>query len=191
MKRFLLIFGLLLCMVSFYSPMQAQNVNININIGRQPSWEPTGYDYVDFYYFPDINCYYDVNIGMFYYPNAGRWISARYLPRQFSGYDLYRMHKVVINQNNPWRYNHIHYRDYKRYAGHSNQIVIRDSRDNRNKNNRDNNRNWYYSERNNKQDNYSNDRGNDKPKGMKSSAKRDRDLAANNRNNKDNQRRNR
>lgn len=190
MKRFLLIFGLLLCMVPFYSSMEAQNVNININIGRQPSWGPTGYDYVDFYYFPDINCYYDVNIGMFYYPNAGRWVSARYLPRQFRGYDLYRMHKVVINQNNPWRYNHIHYRDYKHYAGHSNQIIIRDSRDNRYKNNRDDNRNWYYSERGSKQDNYSKDRNN-KSKSVQSSKKRDRDLAANDRNNRDNQRRNR
>jgi hypothetical protein len=131
MKKFLLAFALFIGVTSFYSTVEAQNINISINIGRQPAWGPVGYDYVGYYYFPDIDCYYDVNVGLFYYFDRGRWISARYLPYGYRNYDLYGLYKVVLNVRDPWRYHHIHYRDYARYRGHRNQIVIRDSRDHR------------------------------------------------------------
>lgn len=61
MKKFLLAFALLIGVASFYNTSEAQNINISINIGRQPAWGPVGYDYVDYYYMPDINCYFNVN----------------------------------------------------------------------------------------------------------------------------------
>ncbi len=149
MKKFLLAFALLLGATSFYNTVEAQSINISINIGRQPAWGPVGYDYVGYYYFPDIDCYYDVNVGMFYYMDRGRWISARYLPYAYRHYDLYGLYKVVLNVNQPWRYHSAHYRDYARYRGHRNQVVIRDSRDNR-----------YHASRNNRVSWYSNDRSN-------------------------------
>lgn len=143
MKKFLLIIALLIGVSSFYNTTEAQNINVNINIGRQPAWGPVGYDYARYYYFPDIDCYYDVNIGMFYYMNRGRWVSARYLPYGYRNHDLYGLYKVVLNVNEPWRYHHNHYRDYARYKGHRNQIVIRDSRDNRYHDSRNNRVTWY------------------------------------------------
>ena len=42
-------------------PASAQvRVNLNINIGSQPAWGPAGYDYVEYYYLPDIDVYYYV-----------------------------------------------------------------------------------------------------------------------------------
>ncbi|WP_029904261.1 hypothetical protein [Prevotella sp. 10(H)] len=143
MKKLLLAFALFIGAASLYNTAEAQNVNISINIGRQPAWGPVGYDYVGYYYFPDIDCYYDVNVGMFYYQNRGRWISARYLPYSYRNYDLYGMYKVVLNVHEPWRYHHNHYRDYARYRGHRNQIVIRDSRDHRYHSSRNNRVAWY------------------------------------------------
>ncbi|MBK5721928.1 hypothetical protein JGH11_13695 [Dysgonomonas sp. Marseille-P4677] len=143
MKKFLLIIALFIGVSSFYNTTEAQNISVNINIGRQPAWGPVGYDYVNYYYFPDIDCYYDVNIGMFYYMNRGRWISARYLPYAYRNYDLYGLYKVVLNVNEPWRYHRNHYRDYARYRGHKNQIVIRDSHDKRYHNSRNNRVTWY------------------------------------------------
>lgn len=147
MKKIILAFALFVGATSFYNTTTAQNISISINIGRQPAWGPVGYDYAGYYYFPDIDCYYNVDLAMFYYMNGGRWISARYLPYAYRHYDLYRIHKVVINTRNPWRYHRTHYRDYARYKGHRGQVVIRDSRDVRYRDSRKNRVAWYSSEK--------------------------------------------
>lgn len=143
MKKLGLVLALLIGISSFNYTTEAQNINISINVGRQPAWGPVGYDYVGYYYFPDIDCYYDVNLGLFHYMNRGRWISARYLPHAYRHYDLYGLYKVVLNVREPWRYHRTHYRDYARYRGHRNQIVIRDSRDARYRDSRNNRVVWY------------------------------------------------
>jgi hypothetical protein len=147
MKNFIVVFALLISIASFNNKVEAQNISVSINTGHQPAWGPVGYDYAGYYYFPDIDCYYDVNMSLFYYFDRGRWISARYLPYAYRHYDLYRLYKMVLNVRNPWRYHDNHYRDYARYRGYHNQVVIRDSRDRR-----------YYSSRNNKVDWYSKDK---------------------------------
>ena len=160
MKKVIIALAILMGVTSYYGTTQAQSVNISINIGRQPAWGPIGYDYAGYYYFPDIDCYYDVNIGMFYYMDRGRWISARYLPYAYRSYDLYRIHKVVINTRDPWRYHNNHYRDYARYRGHRGQVVIRDSRDLRYRESRNNRVAWYSSDKSkhhNKDNKYRND----------------------------------
>lgn len=144
MKKFIVAFALLIGIGSFNNPVEAQSINISINVGRQPAWGPIGYDYAGYYYFPDIDCYYDVNMALFYYFDRGRWISASYLPYAYRNYDLYRLYKVVLNVSNPWRYHHSHYRDYYRYRGHNHrQVIIRDSRDHRYRDSRKNKVVWY------------------------------------------------
>lgn len=106
-------------------------VNVNINIGSQPGWGPTGYNHADFYYLPAVNCYYDIGRAMFIYPNGSRWTYARHLPSRYRNVNLYNTYKVVVNQPRPFRYNHTHMRDYGRYRNVHNQPVIRDSRDSR------------------------------------------------------------
>ena len=45
--------------LSFSQKASAQvKVGVNINIGSQPEWGPRGYDYVEYYYLPDIEMYY-------------------------------------------------------------------------------------------------------------------------------------
>ncbi len=134
MKKIILIFALLIGAGSYHSVSNAQkiNINININIGNQPDWGPIGYDYVDYYYFPDINCYYDVNQLRFIYMHNGRWVQSRYLPYRYERYDLYNMYKVIlVDIRTPWIFNTRHRRQYVSYVGHRPQHVIRDSRDNR------------------------------------------------------------
>lgn len=144
MKKFLLIFALFIGAGSLYNnTIEAQNINISINIGHQPAWGPVGYDYAGYYYFPDIDVYYNVNRAMFYYPERGRWISVRYLPPRYHNYDLYGLYKVVLNVNDPWRYHQMHYRDYAKYRGYRKQVVIRDTRDVRYRESRNNRVAWY------------------------------------------------
>ncbi|WP_165043166.1 hypothetical protein [Dysgonomonas sp. ZJ709] len=147
MKKTILIFALLISAISFANKAEAQNVSININVNQQPAWGPIGYDYVGYYYFPDIDCYYNVNAGMFHYFDRGYWVSSRYLPYAYSNYDLYGLYKVVLNVRDPWIYNHNHRRSYVRYKGYRNQVVIRDSRDNRYRDSRHNNVVWYSSDK--------------------------------------------
>lgn len=127
MKKILLISALLLSAVCYKTEAQ---VSVNINIGRQPVWGPVGYDYVNYYYLPDLGVYYDVPGGMFVYFDFGRWNFAPSLPPRFGHYDLYHSYKVVINDRNPWMRNNYYYSHYASYRGRY-QPIIRDSHDNR------------------------------------------------------------
>lgn len=115
--------------IAFQKADAQVRVNVNVNIGSQPVWGPVGYDYVDYYYLPDIDAYYYVPSRQFIYLNGPRWVWASSLPAPYRGYDLYHGYKVVINEPRPY----LHHNTYKaKYAGYRNrhdQAVIRDSRD--------------------------------------------------------------
>jgi len=119
-------------------------VSLSINLGSQPIWGPTGYDYVEYYYLPDIDVYYSVPQHRYYYYNRGRWIYSSNLPSRYSNFDFYNSYKVVVNEREPWR-NHKNYiKKYSSYKGRHDQQPIRDSRDSKyfvNKNHPEHN-NW-------------------------------------------------
>ncbi|MGM9475851.1 hypothetical protein ACS5PU_05445 [Pedobacter sp. GSP4] len=129
MKKLVLFAAVL--MVSLFSIDHAKaQVNLNINIGSQPVWGPTGYDHVDYYYFPDIDAYYYVPTGQYIYANGGRWVWVSSLPAQYRNFDLYSAYKVVINEPRPYLRNNIYVTKYSRYKNYNGrQTIIRDSRD--------------------------------------------------------------
>lgn len=139
MKKLILISVFLLAVISFINKTNAQNVNININIKDEPACGSLVENCVSYYYFPDINCYYDVNNCLFVYSNYGRWISARYLPYYYRNYDLNSMYKVVLNTSKPWLNNHNHCIIYAKYKDDHRQVVIHDCRNRRYHNNHKNN----------------------------------------------------
>jgi hypothetical protein len=136
--------------------------NLNINLDNQPAWGPTGYDYAEYYYLPDIEVYYYIPQHRFYYNRRGHWISSLSLPSRYHNYDLYHSYKVVVNDRDPWR-NHKTYREkYSSFKGQHDQLVIRDSRDPKyfvNKNHPQH-KNWVQQQRNNNEHNNTN-KGND------------------------------
>lgn len=106
-------------------------VNVQFNVGLQPLWGPVGYDYVRYYYLPDVDVYYDVTARQYIYFNNGSWVRLSSLPPVPRGFDIYNSYKVVINDPDPW-VSHNRYRDrYYHYRGRHTQAVIRDSRDQR------------------------------------------------------------
>lgn len=127
MKTFLILLGLLVS-TSLYQPTKAQ-VSININIGNQPLWGPTGYDYAQYYYLPDLDIYYYVPQQQWIYFDGGRWITTTVLPPRYNSYDLYRLHKVVINDQQPYLHNATYRTKYVSFKGRYDQQPIRDSRD--------------------------------------------------------------
>ena len=129
MKKLVLFAAVL--MVSLFSIDNAKaQVSLNVNIGSQPVWGPTGYDHVDYYYFPDIDAYYYVPTGQYIYSNGGRWVWVSSLPSRFRNFDLYSAYKVVVNEPKPYLRNNVYatrYSKFKNYGGR--QTIIRDSRD--------------------------------------------------------------
>ena len=93
-------------------------VGVNVNIGSQPEWGPRGYDYVEYYYLPDIEVYYYVPRHQFVYISGGNWVFSAHLPPAHRHYDLYGGYKVVINEPRAYRYYNTHKVKYAKYKGH-------------------------------------------------------------------------
>ncbi|TKC10391.1 hypothetical protein FA048_09380 [Pedobacter polaris] len=111
----------------FYNTATAQ-ISLNVNIGSQPLWGPTGYDHVDYYYLPDVDSYYNVPKQQFVYLNNGNWVFNNSLPTRYSNYNLYNGYKVVINGDRPYlNYNthKVKYSKFKNWGGK--QSVIKNS----------------------------------------------------------------
>jgi len=126
MKKLIIALGLGLIITMFNTnKLEAQHISVNINLDYQPAWGPYGYEYAAYYYFPDLNIYYDVDYGLFIYPSGRRWVSSAYLPKKYRKYDLYMMYKVVINDiYDPWTYNQYHRRNYAHYCNNRSQVAI-------------------------------------------------------------------
>jgi len=114
-------------LVQLTSPVQAQ-VSVQVNVGVQPQWGPSGYDYANYYYLPDIDVYYHIPRRQFVYMEAGRWVFGVSLPARYRSYDLYRGYKVVINADAPYNRCDYYRGQYGRYRGYyGRQVVIRDA----------------------------------------------------------------
>lgn len=124
MKKTLMIAAIM--MTSIFSYKANAQVTFQVNIGVQPNWGPSGYDVANYYYMPDVDAYYDVNARNYVYMDCGRWITAACLPARFANFDLYRAHKVVINDARPWMRNDWYRNHYSSYRGCNDQVAIRD-----------------------------------------------------------------
>jgi hypothetical protein len=144
----LVVFGLGLA-----NQTQAQ-VSVNINIGSQPLWGPIGYDYVRYYYMPEIDVYYNVATRKYTYWHKNKWITRSSIPKHYRHVDLYRTYKVVVNVNDPWHNHGFYHRKYGHYAHNHSQLVIRDHKG---KHDNKGNRHGHYNQRgkhsSNKRDN--------------------------------------
>lgn len=127
MKKLILL-GIL-GVIGFLPYRASAQISVNLNIGSQPLWGPVGYDYVDYYYLPDIESYYNVSNRQFIYMDGGRWIFSTSLPSRYRGYDLYSGYKVVVNSRDPYRNFDSDRIRYSRYRSVRTQSVIRYSHD--------------------------------------------------------------
>ncbi|QEM07416.1 hypothetical protein DIU31_029385 [Mucilaginibacter rubeus] len=127
MKKIILTAAILLS--SLTVKIASAQISLNINIGSQPAWGPVGYDHVDYYYLPDIDSYYDINAHQYVYFDNNVWVHGAMLPPRFGNYDVYRSYKVVVNERTPWIRNDVYKRKYASYKGRHDQVVIRDSHD--------------------------------------------------------------
>ncbi len=52
--------------------------------------------YLRYYYFPNIQVYFDLLKMIYYYKEEGQWKTAPELPRNYGGYSLYNKAKITI-----------------------------------------------------------------------------------------------
>ena len=142
MKKFLLATCISFTFL-FINKAEAQvSVGLKINIGNQPCWGPTGYDRAEFYYLPDIECYYNVVKHRFIYQRDGRWIFSETLPPMYSSFNLNSGYKVVLN-GDPKPYLHFeeHRVQYVRYKNYEQrQPILHESNEDRYRNHWDDKR---------------------------------------------------
>ncbi|WP_432714844.1 hypothetical protein [Pedobacter sp.] len=100
MKR-LIVLALLGFAAMSAMPAKAQ-ISVNVNIGAQPSWGPSGYNHVDYYYLPEVESYYYVPTRQFIYLSGNSWVHRKSLPSRHRNYNLHSGRKVVINGNRPY-----------------------------------------------------------------------------------------
>jgi len=134
MKKIFLAAAMLFSCFMFKQANAQVRVSVGVNIGSQPEWGPVGYDHADYYYIPDIGVYYDVPAHQYVYLNNGVWVRHTYLPSRWRNYDLYHGYKVVVNQPHPWRRDADIRAQYAGYRDRHDQMVIRDSREDKYRN---------------------------------------------------------
>lgn len=119
----LITFGFIFLM---FSSVEAQ-VSVNVQIGSPPSWGPSGYKNVNYYYLPDVQAYYDIRASQFIYLSSGKWYKSSHLPKQYRNYDLYKGYKVVLTDyrgNRPFMYFNDHKAKYhKGYKGKPQKLI--------------------------------------------------------------------
>ncbi|WP_312764558.1 hypothetical protein [Epilithonimonas sp.] len=122
MKRLML---LILIFTGFSVGFVKSQVNVNININSQPDWGPRGYNYVESYYLPEYDIYYNVPNRRYYYYSGNRWLYSTVLPVGYRNINLYQTRKVVLVDRYPFKRHHIHYKQYAKYRGvHGNHLVV-------------------------------------------------------------------
>ncbi|MEL1241843.1 hypothetical protein [Flavobacterium flavipallidum] len=124
-------------MLLFLSSNTQAQVSVNVNIGNPPAWGPAGYSNVEFYYLPDIECYYDIRLAQFIYFNNGRWTRIKNLPSRYKNCDLYHVYKVVLTDyHGKTPYKHFKNHKVKYYKGYkgSPQKMIGNSKNKSNNN---------------------------------------------------------
>ncbi|MDZ4796127.1 MAG: hypothetical protein SGI83_17745 [Bacteroidota bacterium] len=134
MKKMILYAAISLSAMAFTPAFAQVRVNVNANIGSQPNWGPGGYDYVDYYYLPDVETYYYVPSRQFIYQSGGNWVFASGLPPAYRNYNLYNGYKVVVNQPKAYLYYPSHKVKYAKYKGYKGQPVKYKSKANGNGN---------------------------------------------------------
>jgi len=56
----------------------------------------------DYYYLPDVDAYYNVNAGCYYYNNGYNWVSAAYLPGAYRNYDWRSARRYEVREHRPF-----------------------------------------------------------------------------------------
>lgn len=114
MKKFLVML-VLACGPMWAPDMRSQDVNINIQVGSslpagwvRPAWLGTAAWDAPYVYLPEVDVYYSLAEGFYYYMSGGRWCCSLSLPPVCRGYDLAALRHIAIRTPRPWQHHARH-----------------------------------------------------------------------------------
>jgi hypothetical protein len=112
----------ILATAGFNTKAIAQKVHVNINV-EIPVWAPyhDNAHQVRYYYFPDIESYYDLRSREFVFLHNGVWVFSRSLPAAYAWFNLRNSFVVALDYRvyEPWRHFNYYVAHYPRYYYHS------------------------------------------------------------------------
>ncbi len=115
LTTFILALGFTGCGTSYYGA--GGNDYYDNYYDYNPAWAPDYYAGTRYYYFPDIETYYDLATRNFVYLYNGRWLFAQTLPSLYSTFNLRNAFVVIVDRNmyNPWMHHQYYNSHYPRY----------------------------------------------------------------------------
>lgn len=89
---------------------QAQNISVGININTAPRQTVRYVETVapSYYYYPEIETYFDINSSVYIYFSNNNWVRSRALPVYYRDYDVRRGQRVAIDYRGSKPYTHFH-----------------------------------------------------------------------------------
>lgn len=90
LKNILTLTALLIACIANAQTAQKKNINGQLI-------DPATNCVLRYYYFPNLEAYYDTQKNIYYYTEEGKWTTAEELPAGYRGYSLYNKVNVIIN----------------------------------------------------------------------------------------------
>ena len=123
MKAFKKIWVLLLLFISLYGTPGCDTTSHGYASVQyvNPPWAPPYYPGIRYYYFPDIETYYDLSSRDFACLQNGQWLFSDYLPANYAWFDLYSGFVIALHFNvfQPWMHHQYYVSHYPRYYYHN------------------------------------------------------------------------
>lgn len=112
MKKLIILSALVISSLVYSSAKAQVRFNVNINIGNQPVWVNNN-NAADYYYIPDIDCYYSVPERVYVYHEGNYWRKSAYLPSRYRNYDFRNKRVISIKgQDKPYLHHEENRRSY-------------------------------------------------------------------------------
>jgi hypothetical protein len=102
--------------ILLFSIQSNAQVSVSLNIGSRPVLHNNYHDETSYYYYPEIEAYFDMNASVYIYYGPRGWIRSPYLPEHCQNYDINNGYRVAIDYkgNSPFAHFKNHKRKYYR-----------------------------------------------------------------------------
>lgn len=108
LKNTLTLIALLIAFIVNAQTAEKKNINGHLI-------DPTTNCVLRYYYFPNLEAYYDTQKNIYYYTEDGKWITADEIPAGYRGYSLYNKVNIVIkdyDDDDPTQFLYVHKKKY-------------------------------------------------------------------------------
>jgi len=101
--------------VVFLLSLTAANAQKAATTTAPKLFDPITNCHLRYYYFPNLEAYFDIKKNIYYYTQNGKWIIADEIPAGYKGYSLYNKCRVAItdyDDDNPTQFLKLHKKQY-------------------------------------------------------------------------------